>query len=40
MKRTSPLLRPFVAAFQRTLKETQLGRSFFGSVAKPQVSEK
>jgi len=32
----SPLLRPAVAAFQRALRETQLGQAFFGMVAKPQ----
>ncbi len=29
--------RPFVAAFQQLLRETQLGVAFFGSVAKEQV---
>ena len=36
VKRTSPLARPFVAALQRVLRETQLGQAFFGSIAKPQ----
>ena len=36
MKRTSPLVRPFVALLQRVLRETQLGQAFFASVAKPQ----
>ena len=35
--RQSPFARPFVAAFQRLLRETDIGRLFFKSVAKPQV---
>jgi len=30
------IIRPFVKAFQRTLRETALGKSFFASVAKPR----
>jgi len=33
----SPLQRPFVAALQNTLRETDVGKWFFASVAKPQV---
>ena len=36
VKRTPTLVRPFVAALQRVLRETQLGQAFFASVAKPQ----
>jgi hypothetical protein len=35
--RTPAWLRPFVAALQRVLRETQLGQAFFGNVATPQV---
>lgn len=31
--RQPPLARPFIAAFQRLLRETDLGRAFFGNVA-------
>ncbi|KAI8464386.1 MAG: Alpha/Beta hydrolase protein [Monoraphidium minutum] len=36
VSRQPPLQRPLVAALQRVLQETPLGRAFFGSVAKPQ----
>lgn len=36
MKRTSPVARPFIAAFQRLLRDTQLGEAFFSSVAQKQ----
>jgi hypothetical protein len=36
-QRTSPLARPFIAAFQRLLRETSIGQAFFGNVATPQV---
>ncbi|KAG1680822.1 hypothetical protein FOA52_008155 [Chlamydomonas sp. UWO 241] len=36
VKRQSPVMRPLVAAFQRLLRETDLGRAFFGSIARPQ----
>ena len=29
-------MRPFVAALQHVLRETQIGQAFFGSVARPQ----
>lgn len=37
VKRQSPLSRPFVAAFQRVLRETDLGKAFFGNVATARV---
>jgi hypothetical protein len=37
VKRTPPLLRPFIAAFQRLLRETSIGKAFFGNVATPRV---
>lgn len=36
-KKQQPWQRPLVSSFQRLLRETQLGRWFFGAVAKPQV---
>ncbi len=36
-KKQQPWQRPFVSAFQRLLRETQLGQWFFSAVAKPQV---
>jgi hypothetical protein len=37
VKRQNAISRPLVAAFQRLLRETQLGQSFFANVARPQV---
>ncbi|GBF88496.1 hypothetical protein Rsub_01209 [Raphidocelis subcapitata] len=36
VSRQAPLARPFIAAFQRLLRETELGRAFFGNVAQPK----
>ena len=36
IRKQPALIKPFVAALQRTLRETSLGVSFFGSVAKPR----
>lgn len=37
IKRQAPLQRPFVAAFQRLLRETQAGQAFFANVATERV---
>ncbi|CAG9464986.1 unnamed protein product [Pedinophyceae sp. YPF-701] len=36
VSKQAPLSRPFVAAFQRVLRETDIGKAFFGSVAQPR----
>lgn len=38
VKRQNAVQRPLIAAFQRVLRDTQLGQAFFGNVATPQVS--
>lgn len=37
-KKQAPWQRPLVSAFQRLLRETPLGKLFFGAIAKPAVS--
>lgn len=37
-KKQAAWQRPLVTAFQRLLRETQLGKWFFGTIAKPDVS--